>query len=425
MVTAGVLAGGTTAVAAGQRTITVPSHTRSAEGNRPIARVPGAFGTTIAVGRFADVSSSNWAGIAENGTTYTRVSASWTVPTVQPSIPLQVSSSWIGIDGYSNSNLIQTGTEEDTSGGATSYYAWWEILPAAETPIFSVSPGDQMSADIFKVSATTWTIDITDHTSGQNFSQNKSYSGPANSAEWIQEMTGTNPQAPLANFGTASFTSLNFTAANPAANTPTLIRMVNSSNHTIAYPTVPGASDLTVTYGQPSTTTNSVNASPSPAALGTSVTYSATVAATGGVVTPIGSVTFSTGSTSLCTATLSSGSGSCVSSAAPIGTDTGLRNLFRRDRAVPFNRVDDAHGHQGTESDVDHRGRQLWDLGVPGGVLGKCDDDRHWVANPDRVGDVHDGFHVTLHGDAVERRRLLHFYRGPGWERHDFGHVCR
>jgi hypothetical protein len=322
LVTGGLLAGGTTAVAAGQRTITAPSHTRIAEGNRPIARVPGAFGTTIAVGRFADVSSTNWAGLAENGTTYTGVSASWTVPTVLPSIPRQVSSSWIGIDGYSNSNLIQTGTEEDTSGGATSYYAWWEILPAAETPIFTVSPGDQMSADIFKVSATTWTIDITDNTSGQNFSQNKSYSGPANSAEWIQEMTGTSPQAPLANFGTANFTSLNFTAANPAANTPTLIRMVNSSNHTIAYPTVPGASDLTVTYGQPSTQTTPVTASPSPAALGTSVIYSATVAATGGVITPTGSVTFSTGSTSLCSATLSSGSGSCSSSAAPIGTDT-------------------------------------------------------------------------------------------------------
>ncbi len=336
LVTGGLLAGGTTAVAAGQRTITVPSHTRSAEGNRPIARVPGAFGTTIAVGRFADVSSTNWAGLAENGTTYTGVSASWSVPTVLPSIPLQVSSSWVGIDGYSNRDLIQTGTEEDTSGGATTYYAWYEILPAPETRIsgMTVHAGDQMAADIFQVSPHTpttqgtWAISITDQTTAHNYTHDFPYGGggtdgqPANSAEWIQEMTGTSPKAPLANFGTANFTGLNFTAANPATNTPTLIRMVNSSNQTIAYPTVPGASDLSVTYGQPSTQTTPVTASPSPTALGTPVTYSATVAATGGVITPTGSVTFSTGSTSLCTATLSSGSGSCNSSAAPLGTDT-------------------------------------------------------------------------------------------------------
>jgi hypothetical protein len=268
--------------------------------------------------QFADVSSLNWAGLAETGATYTGVSASWTVPTVQASVSQEVASSWIGIDGYSNSDLIQTGTEEDTVEGTTSYYAWWEILPAPETPIFVVGAGDQMSAAVFQdpTPPNTWTIDITDHTRSESFSQDFAYSGPADSAEWIQEMTGTNPQYPLANFGTANFTNLGYATPDPAGNTPTLIRMVNSLDHTIAYPTIPGASDLTVTYGAPSTTTV-VSASPGSVISGTSVLYSATVS--GG--SPSGSVTFSTGTTPLCAATLISGGGSCTSSAAPIGTD--------------------------------------------------------------------------------------------------------
>ncbi len=157
-----------------------------------------------------------------------------------------VSSSWIGIDGFSNHDLIQAGTEQDLSGGVASYDAWWEILPNAESPdIFGVNPGDHMTADIFQVSPPTsttqgtWTISITDHTLGHSFTNSFPYGGrgtdgqPANSAEWIEEMTSEKPsQPPLANFGTANFTNLDYTTSNPTGNTPTLIRMVNGSQTT-------------------------------------------------------------------------------------------------------------------------------------------------------------------------------------------------
>ena len=42
------------------------------------------------------------------------------------------SSSWIGIDGLANRDLIQTGTDSDYVDGSPHYDAWWEILPAAE-----------------------------------------------------------------------------------------------------------------------------------------------------------------------------------------------------------------------------------------------------------------------------------------------------
>jgi hypothetical protein len=338
LVTGGLILGGTTAAAAAQ---SAPDRhaaptTQPAWGHpttlgvhpRYDHRVPGSQNIGVS-GERADVTSTNWAGLAEVGTNYTGVSASWTVPTIQASVVQTVSSSWIGIDGYSNSNLIQTGTEQDTlSGGATNYYAWWEILPAPETEIGGVNPGDQMAANIFHVSGNTWKIEISDLTSSQSFSQNFTYNGQADSAEWIEEMTSVSPppQPPLANFGTANFTNLSFTTTNPANNAPTPIRMLDSAppHETTAYPTMQDASDLTVTYGPATSTQTSLTPPPNPTSvtIGTSVTYSATVTADTGGTTPSGSVMFSSGTTQLCTATLSNGSGSCSSSAAPAGNDT-------------------------------------------------------------------------------------------------------
>jgi hypothetical protein len=70
----------------------------------------------------------------------------------------------------------------------------------------------------------------------------------------------------------------------------------------------------------PTSTTASVD--PGDVVTGSPVSYSASVAPTAGSGTPTGSVTFSTGSTSLCTTTLSGGAATCTSSAAPIGLDS-------------------------------------------------------------------------------------------------------
>ena len=90
------------------------------------------------------------------------------------------SSQWVGIEGFNNSSLIQTGTEADYDNGSAHYGAWWEILPAAETviPSITVHPGDHMSASITKGCGNTWTISITDTTTGASFSTQKTYTGP-------------------------------------------------------------------------------------------------------------------------------------------------------------------------------------------------------------------------------------------------------
>ncbi|MHB1980627.1 MAG: G1 family glutamic endopeptidase [Sulfobacillus sp.] len=165
--------------------------------------------------------SSNWSGYAlatSVSGTYTQITGSWIVPTVAPSRGSTYSSSWIGIDGFNNSNLIQTGTEQDYYQGSAHYDAWWEILPAAETVITGdpVNPGDAMTASVAKNANGTWTIAISDVTAGWSFSTTQTYTGPGTSAEWIQEApTIGGHVATLANYSPTTFDPGTVNGVNP------------------------------------------------------------------------------------------------------------------------------------------------------------------------------------------------------------------
>lgn len=148
-------------------------------------------------------SSSNWSGYAVTGAGFTSVTGSWTVQAVSRTRKGTFSSQWIGIDGFNNSSLIQTGTESDYYQGSAHYDAWWEILPAAETviPSLPVRPGDRMSASVSRNPDGTWTIAISDISTGGSFSTIQSYSGAETSAEWIEEAPTVGGRiAPLAHY---------------------------------------------------------------------------------------------------------------------------------------------------------------------------------------------------------------------------------
>lgn len=152
--------------------------------------------------------SANWSGYAVTGAGLTSVTGSWVVPTVSPTTGNTYASSWVGIDGFNNSSLIQTGTEQDFVSGTARYHAWWEILPAAETAIpssaITLHPGDQMTASI--TSGALWTITITDTTTGKSFTTQQPYGGPGTSAEWIEEAPTVGGHiAALAHYGSTFF----------------------------------------------------------------------------------------------------------------------------------------------------------------------------------------------------------------------------
>jgi hypothetical protein len=168
--------------------------------------------------------SMNWSGYAITAGPYTRATSTWKVPTVAPSATPTYSSSWVGIDGFDNSSLIQVGTEQDYTGGSAHYSAWWEILPAAGTTIttLAIHPGDTMVATISRNSTgARWTISLADRTTGRTFSTVRTYSGPGASAEWIQEAPrvgtriATLARTSLTTFvGTANGSYLRLSAAN-------------------------------------------------------------------------------------------------------------------------------------------------------------------------------------------------------------------
>ena len=101
---------------------------------------------------------------------------------------------WIGIDGYPPSTSVeQDGTDSDCDQGVPTYYAWWELFPAAPVDLPSsdpVVPGDAMSA-VVSVSGSTWTLWLHDASTVDppwTFTTTVGQSGLAkSSAEWIVE----------------------------------------------------------------------------------------------------------------------------------------------------------------------------------------------------------------------------------------------
>jgi hypothetical protein len=159
------------------------------------------------------VQNQNWSGWGAQSGPYTEVSTSFVVPSLTTSTSCgEIDATWAGIDGVTNANLVQAGVDETpydpytgtcTAPSSFYTYAWWEILPAAETAITAwdsgplsgqpaiVSPGDQITVDI-SLSGGIATIALDDVTTGGVFLTNQAYSGQANTTEAVQEAV-TNP----------------------------------------------------------------------------------------------------------------------------------------------------------------------------------------------------------------------------------------
>ncbi len=166
------------------------------------------------------VESLNWAGYVGTSSSpvTTSVKGSWVVQAPGSTSSATYSSEWIGIGGYSDDTLVQTGTESDYYDGAAHYTAWYEVLPAAETPIsgISVSPGDIINASVTQVPGTSdeWNVTLVDVTQHKGFSIIVTYSSSQKSSDWVEERpelcSGSSCSlTTLASFGTAYYGSDN------------------------------------------------------------------------------------------------------------------------------------------------------------------------------------------------------------------------
>jgi hypothetical protein len=164
------------------------------------------------------IESANWSGDYVTSGPYTSVTGTFTVPSlVAPIATNSYATEWVGIDGATNTDLIQAGVDEYQSPECASFCVspWWEILPAESTSIadVTVDAGDQVTVSIDQVSGTTWDITLTDDRNLQTFSTGPvMYTGPDASAEWIVEDPSNGVALyPFADYTTTTFSNLGFT----------------------------------------------------------------------------------------------------------------------------------------------------------------------------------------------------------------------
>jgi hypothetical protein len=190
--------------------------------------------------------SSNWSGYGATGGTFTSVTATWTVPTVSPTVT-GADATWVGIGGIDSRDLIQAGTQATVSGGEVAYEAWVEMLPAASRPVsLSVNAGDSVTVTVAQKSPGEWTITMKNNTTGGRYATTVQYASTNSSAEWVQEAPSVGRgTVPLDAFGT-----LRFTGASAVRDGKTLdltelgaeaITMINGARQPLAVPSVIGA----------------------------------------------------------------------------------------------------------------------------------------------------------------------------------------
>jgi Peptidase A4 family len=157
------------------------------------------------------VTTENWSGFAVTGSDFTYAKGSWHVPEVDcGKTPNTYSAFWVGIDGYGNKTVEQTGTSSGCNGTSPVYYAWYEFYPAGSVVITSmpIHAGDVMGASV-TYSNGEFTVGIHNHTTGAEFSKTAKVSGAKRtSAEWIAEApccTQGGGILPLADFDVANF----------------------------------------------------------------------------------------------------------------------------------------------------------------------------------------------------------------------------
>jgi hypothetical protein len=221
--------------------------------------------------------SLNWAGYVISSSNYSvsEVNGSWIIPQVATGGNSYVAF-WVGIDGYNDNTVEQTGILAEPSGhgphATTLYEVWYEFYPAAPVyASYTAAAGDYVNASVSYDSSTgvfTTSIAVNSSTSlvGPVFTHTQTVSGAlADSAEWIVEApSSVSGILPLANFGTVyfgsdhtGFTHTNYATISGTTGTmgsfnPIMITMVSTSGTPEATPSSISSdgTSFSVTYDQ-------------------------------------------------------------------------------------------------------------------------------------------------------------------------------
>ncbi len=166
--------------------------------------------------RLKQGTSSNWSGYAvETNLNFPQnyavsdVKGTWVVPTLLCDSNTRYSSAWVGIDGYSDGTVEQTGTEHDCVNGNAQFSAWYEMYPRfSHTISLALHANDVIAAEVKYIGSTYYALTLTNKTTGQSFSTTQRLNAKRQSAEWIAEAPSSfSGVLPLANFQTMQFSN--------------------------------------------------------------------------------------------------------------------------------------------------------------------------------------------------------------------------
>lgn len=167
-------------------------------------------GKTAGIRGTTKAQSFNWSGYANTSTTkgaFTKVSGSWVTPKiVKCTKEDQLTSEWVGLDGFNSNTVEQDGTLDWCFQGKAIYFTWYEMFPAGTIEVGkTLKPGDKISASVTR-KGTSYTLALTDSTHKANsFSVKKTCAAATcltTSAEWIAERPSFSTGiAPLVDFG--------------------------------------------------------------------------------------------------------------------------------------------------------------------------------------------------------------------------------
>src|SRR6516165_2835338 len=124
--------------------------------------------------------SFNWSGYADTATTaqtFSAVSGSWTTPSVTCRAEDQITSNWVGLDGFNSTTVEQLGTISWCYRGTPTYFTWYEMFPATTVEVgAALKAGDKIAASVTRT-GTSYALKLTDSTtSGNNISVTKTCS---------------------------------------------------------------------------------------------------------------------------------------------------------------------------------------------------------------------------------------------------------
>jgi hypothetical protein len=161
-------------------------------------------------------------------------------------------SEWVGLDGYSDDTVEQTGVAAycTSTSGSPSYYAWYEMFPLSPVAFSGINPGDALRTSVY-FNGTGYQLALRDLTTGGTVSTTQVCPSGSTcdnaSAEVVSEDPGGAVASgyDLADFGMASYincavTSHSGVRGTLAANSlwsSTTITMVDGSSTVMAAPT--------------------------------------------------------------------------------------------------------------------------------------------------------------------------------------------